>query len=204
MSYAIRYLVILLYLTLSWGFKYQNGVKIKISADNLGSRQVTSAVQVSKEIESPYDVIETLASSLPSEESSTLRLRIKGGSVGTAIFRAELKKELTFFYGCGAKFTTPFNGCENEAEIVAEGKVASLKRFVSIWVKGVCSPINTRKPNFQGPPLIIEVLEGEWSPYSSKLGRKFHVFAGPVPSIATTSAGDGTLEARSMMDSDCR
>lgn len=152
-------------------------------------------------IESPYKIVEDLTSSLPQEKSARVRLRIKGRSVSTAIFRAELKKELTFFYGCGAKFTTPYNGQEDEAEIIAEGRVASLKRFLGIWLKGLCSPMNTRKPNFQGPPLIVEVIEGEWGAHSGELGKIFKISAGPPPSLAETQDGKD-YEVRSMLGSD--
>jgi len=40
----------------------------------------------------------------PITEKSTLDVLVKGSGVCNALFRAELKKELTFFRGCGAKY----------------------------------------------------------------------------------------------------
>jgi hypothetical protein len=35
-------------------------------------------------------------------------------------------------------------------------------------LKGVCSPMEGRKPNFQGPPLVVEVLAGSWEAYTGE------------------------------------
>ena len=177
-------------------FKY-----VKMGCDTSYRRNGAIPHMSCDKIVSPYKVIDALTSSQPEEKSARLRLRIKGDSVSSAIFRAELKKELTFFYGCGAQLITPYDGQECEAEIIAEGRVASLMRFLSIWLRGLSSPMNIRKPNFQGPPLIIEVMEGNWGAYLGQLGRKFEVSAGPPPSLAEVQ--DGTMtEVRSMMGSD--
>jgi hypothetical protein len=44
-------------------------------------------------------------------------------NVNNAIFRAELKKELTFFRGCSAQF---LQISDTRAEVVAEGKTIQL------------------------------------------------------------------------------
>ena len=176
-------------------------MKMRCDTSHTSRRNVGIPYMCGDIIVSPYKVIDALTSSHTEEKSASVRLRIKGDSVNSAIFRAELKKELTFFYGCGARFITPYNGQECEAEVIAEGRVASIKRFLGIWLKGRSSPMNTRKPNFQGPPLIVEVLEGEWGTYSGQLGRRFETSAGPPPSVAEVQ--DGTMaEVRSMMGSD--
>ena len=205
MTHAFSVVCGLILLTATVSFQFQRNMCFRRSGMKCDTSHIHTGragkLYMSGGIESPYKVIEDLAASLPEEKSARLRLHIKGGSISTAIFRAELKKELTFFYGCGAKFTTPYNGKEDEAEILAEGRVSSFKRFLGIWVKGICSPMNTRKPNFQGPPLIIEVLEGEWGAHSGSFGKKFELSAGPPPSLQ--GAQDGSMaEARSMMGSD--
>lgn len=160
-----------------------------------------TSLRMGVSIESAYKAVDELKESVPSEDNSRIRLHVKGTSVSGPVFRAEMKKELTFYYRCGAKFTTPYQGKEDEAEIVAEGKTSSLKRFIGNWVKGVCSPMEVRKPSFQGPPLVIEVLEGAWEQTKEEYKSGVFETASEPPTIAGIRA-DGQREASSMMGSD--
>lgn len=41
---------------------------------------------------------------IPATEKSRLTVKVGGSSVSNAVFRADVKKELTFFRGCGGVF----------------------------------------------------------------------------------------------------
>ena len=164
-------------------------------------REAPTSLQMGATIENAYKTIDEMKESTPSDDKCRMRLHVRGASVSSAVFRAEMKKELTFYYRCGAKFTTPYQGKDDEAEIIAEGKTASLKRFIGIWIKGVCSPMEVRKPNFQGPPLVIEVLEGTWEQIKGEYKSGEFLVATEPPTIADLRA-EGQKEASSMMGSD--
>ncbi len=155
-------------------------------------------------IDGPFKTIDQLRDTLPADDKCRVRLHVKGQSVASAVFRAELKKELTFYYRCGAKFTTPCDGNADEATITAEGKSSGLKRFLGIWLKGVCSPMEGRKPNFQGPPLVVEVLAGSWEAYTGEYQAGTFNTGADEPLLLTKTAGEieGMKEASSMIGSD--
>lgn len=173
----------------------RGGTKV---ASQSGVTRAGNLLMGSSSIESAYKWIDKLADSIPVEDKTRVRLHVRGGSVSSAVFRAEMKKELTFYYRCGAKFTTPYQGNFDEAEIIAEGKTASLKRFIGIWLKGVCSPMEVRKPNFQGPPLVVEVIEGIWEPIKDEFKSGQFLTASEPPAIGTS----GGQEVSSRMGSD--
>jgi len=92
----------------------------------------------------------TLALPPPDVEKTRLVLQIKGDTVNNALFRAELKKELTFFRGCSAVYIQ--NG-EDTAEVVTEGKTKKLLSFLD-WLSDLSLSVSQRKPSFQGPSLV--------------------------------------------------
>jgi hypothetical protein len=85
----------------------------------------------------------------PSVSKSRIQLTITGTSVNNALFRGEVKKELTFLRGCNAVFSTSASDIE-EANIVAEGKTEKIANFLK-WLDSMSIDIALRKPNFIGP-----------------------------------------------------
>jgi hypothetical protein len=90
----------------------------------------------------------------PTEEKARLSLTISGKSLPSALFRSELKKEAVFFRGCAVSFALNSKSSPPVADIEAEGKTQQLVRFLT-WCNYLASDIATRKPNFQGPAVII-------------------------------------------------
>ena len=87
-------------------------------------------------------------------EKTRLVLQIKGDTVNNALFRAELKKELTFFRGCSAVYIQ--NGADT-AEVVTEGKTKKLASFLE-WLSALSLSVSQRRPSFQGPSLVGKEL----------------------------------------------
>jgi acylphosphatase len=81
------------------------------------------------------------------------------------LFRAELKKELTFFRRCSGKFNEINT---NSAHIIAEGKKQQLERFIQ-WLEKYSVPLVKRKVSFQGPSLLVYVHELKWEEYNGDL-----------------------------------
>lgn len=133
-----------------------------------------------------------------SADRARLTLVIAGPSIGNALFRAELKKELTFFRGASAEFT--INSDETLGTIVAEGKREQLERFMG-WVDVLCSDVITRKPSFQGPALVIELLSQRWDAHSGALARGFSA-SKEAPTLAAESAVEKSMDASSMAGTD--
>lgn len=92
----------------------------------------------------------TLATPPLDVEKTRLVLQIKGDTVNNALFRAELKKELTFFRGCSAVYIQ--NGADT-AEVVTEGKTKKLTSFLE-WLSALSLSVSQRRPSFQGPSLV--------------------------------------------------
>ena len=63
----------------------------------------------------------------PTADKSRLRVTISGPSVSSALFRAELKKELCFYRGCRGLFTT-LDSMSGVSELTCEGKTAQISR----------------------------------------------------------------------------
>lgn len=135
----------------------------------------------------------------PSNEKSRLLLLLSGQSVHSAIFRAELKKELTFFRGCSGIFNTQVSGDQQIGEIVAEGKTKQLARFVD-WCKAMASPLSTRKPNFQGPPIVIAIDEMSWKDFKGDISG--FLATDEPPELNVGAKVDGEMEAMSMTGTD--
>lgn len=128
-------------------------------------------------------MIATQIPSTPETEKSQLSLILSGPMVNSAIFRAgikfwklstantnyfsftDLKKELTFFRGCGCVFRTQKQKDKIIGEICAEGKTKQLARFIE-WCMVLTTPLATRKPNFQGPSILLKLETASWNDYT--------------------------------------
>lgn len=146
--------------------------------------------------------MQTISSELTTNrpEKSRLRLLVDGPHATNALFRAELKKELTFFRGCAASFTeiTP-----TSALIIAEGKTRQLDKFID-WVKLYSTPLTQRKPNFQGPSMTIYIADTQWESFSGNM-RGFSS-SSDAPELGALEGaqleGDGRMDARAMTGTD--
>jgi hypothetical protein len=137
--------------------------------------------------------------SAPSTDKARLRLKVSGPSVSSALFRAELKKEICFYRGCRAEFI--HNSQEpNEAEIVCEGKTLQISRFLE-WMKVLSTDISQRKANFQGPSLVAYVIDAQWQDFKGDIPAGF-VATDEAPSLSDGSADGSTMEARNMAGTD--
>ena len=139
---------------------------------------------------------ETLKQATPTGEKTGIKLTIRGKSIGTAVFRAELKKELTFFRGCSADYQISRRG--DEGTLIAEGKTTAIAKFLD-WLRALELPQVERKPNFQGPPTEIIVASGVWQPFGGKI-KGFR--AGTEPPLEGSLIEDGKKEAASMAGTD--
>ena len=139
----------------------------------------------------------TLKEAAPSDAKATLKLTVQGPSINSAIFRADMKKELTFFRGCAANFQLNRKG--DEGVLLAEGKTSNLLKFLD-WLHTLELPQSERKPNFQGPSVQIVIASGVWQPFSSKL-TGFN--AGQTPPLEGAHLMDaGEMEGASMAGTD--
>lgn len=102
----------------------------------------------------------------PTDEKSRLELVCTGKSIDSPLFRAELKKELNFFRGCAGKYD--LNPSTNVLEVVGEGKTKQLIRFLE-WMKSMTTELNTRKPSFQGPAIMIKIDKAKWTTFQGDL-----------------------------------
>jgi hypothetical protein len=149
----------------------------------------------------------------PSTDKARLALQISGPSVTSALFRAELKKELCFFRGCRAFFKTdPRNIQSDVAELVCEGKTVQMVRFLE-WLNALSTDISERKANFQGPSLVSYITKLDWQDFKGDLKPGFSS-SEEAPSLDTGSeedlwtevfadSGDGSqIEAKSMAGTD--
>lgn len=78
----------------------------------------------------------------PGAEKARLQLALVGKNVNNPVFRAELKKELTFFRSCSAAFQ---KNSEEKATVIAEGKTKQLLRFID-WLEGLSTEVAPKKP----------------------------------------------------------
>lgn len=112
------------------------------------------------------DSATTALGNLPTTEKARLSLICTGKSIDSAIFRAELKKELTFFRGCSGIYA--LNPKSNTLEVIGEGKTKQLGRFLD-WMVSLTTDIATRKPNFQGPSIIIKIDKAKWNDFEGTI-----------------------------------
>lgn len=98
-------------------------------------------------------------------DKAQVRISLEGPHSANPLFRAEVKKELTFFRGCHGLFIeiTP-----STVLIVAEGKRVQLDRFLS-WLKQFSIPLTKRKPNFQSPRMMVDIRDIRWETFSGRL-----------------------------------
>ncbi|KAJ1442921.1 hypothetical protein B484DRAFT_426691 [Ochromonadaceae sp. CCMP2298] len=133
----------------------------------------------------------------PEDSKARMAIQIRGKVVNNALFRAELKKELTFFRGCSALY---IQLDEDTAEIVTEGKTAQILSFTT-WLHALSLTVTERKPNFQGPIMEAKVVAAEWLPFEGTL-KGFNA-AADAPTLAPKgSEGGETFEAKSMAGTD--
>lgn len=103
------------------------------------------------------------SSEVPTAPNSRLRVTISGPSITSALFRAELKKELCFFRGCRASFVTPDN-LSGVSELTCEGRTTQISRFL-VWLEALSVEVANRKANFQGPSLVAYIDKMAWEEY---------------------------------------
>ena len=139
----------------------------------------------------------TLKEAAPSDVKATLKLTVKGPSIDSAVFRADMKKELTFFRGCSGNFQLNRKG--DEGVLLAEGKTSALIKFLD-WLRALELPQSERKPNFQGPSVQIVIASGVWQPFSSKLSG-FNAGSEP-PLEGAHKMAAGEMEGASMAGTD--
>jgi len=132
----------------------------------------------------------------PATEKARLRLIIQGDSVNNPVFRAELKKELTFFRGCKGKHSVQ-KGNDKKAEIIGEGKTAALVKFLD-WMSEFKEGAK-RKPSFQGPIITINISSLEWQPFVGDLDG--FSTTSDAPQLQSTDT-EGTIEAKNMTGTD--
>lgn len=101
----------------------------------------------------------------PDSKQNRLQIKIEGPHVNNAVFRAELKKELTFFRGCPAIYTI---ASAETASILTEGKSAQLTKFLR-WLEVLGTSMVSRKPNFQGPSMVINIISKDWQEYKGDI-----------------------------------
>ena len=136
------------------------------------------------------------SSTPPNTEKARLRLLIEGDSVNNPVFRAELKKELTFFRGCKGKHSVQKGNSKN-AEIIGEGKTSALLKFLD-WMNEFREDAK-RKPNFQGPLIKISIKAIEWGKFVGDLeGFTTNEFV----SLDSNSNTEDTVEAKNMAGTD--
>ena len=92
-----------------------------------------------------------------------------------------MKKELTFYRGCDAIFSQI---SDTKAEVLAEGKKIQIRKRFDVsnsfeartiniyfserflrWLEVLGTSLLNRKPNFQGPALLIHIVGLEWQDY---------------------------------------
>ena len=105
----------------------------------------------------------------PTAEKARLALTLAGPSISTALFRAELKKELVFFRGCRAYFT-PVSS--DKSNLICEGKTVQIVKFLD-WLNTLALEVNQRKQNFQGPNLVAQIISMSWEEYKGDLAPGF-------------------------------
>jgi acylphosphatase len=133
----------------------------------------------------------------PVDEMSKMVLQVSGQSVDSAVFRAELKKELTFFRACHGEYL--IHGTD-KAEIVAEGKTKQLEKFI-VWVSSLTRKFEERTPTFVGPPIVIEIEDMKWEAFSGSM-KGFRASEEPPDLDSGANGEEGVLEARNFMGTD--
>jgi hypothetical protein len=111
-------------------------------------------------------------------EKAKVKIMLSGKSASSALFRSAMKKEVVFYRGCAASFKLVSGG--KKAEVVAEGKKAQLDKVLK-WLGDLSLPTDERKPNFQGPSLIVDTDAVTWQDFEGDL--KGFMTAEDVPSL---------------------
>ena len=131
----------------------------------------------------------------PETKEARLVVQLSGPSVTSALFRAELKKELCFFRGCRAYF----DPSGEQSNLICEGQTKQIKRFIE-WLSALSTDVSERKANFQGPSLVAYILSLNWEPVRGDLAAGFSC-SKDVPTLeGTTSSSDS--DGKKMMGSD--
>ena len=131
----------------------------------------------------------------PETKEARLVVQLSGPSVTSALFRAELKKELCFFRGCRAYF----DPSGEQSNLICEGQTKQIKRFIE-WLSALSTDVSERKANFQGPSLVAYILSLSWEPVKGDLAAGFSC-SKDVPTLeGTTSSSDS--DGKKMMGSD--
>lgn len=207
--YALISLIVLLHISDAYGFSGRLLTCSKVEV--IQSSKTCPIFIVNKSYGSSRCIIlnGSSSSSRNSEESDSsnelkqrLRVEVMGPHATNALFRAELKKELTFYRGCSAFFAE--TGRES-AVILAEGRTMQLQKFLG-WLKVFGTELNERKPNFQGPSLIVRIVQMQWEGYTGDL--KGFMTANEAPEISSMAGiqvyrkEGGVMEAGSMAGTD--
>jgi len=134
----------------------------------------------------------------PADDKARVVFKLKGTALSTALFRAELKKELTMFRGCPARFE--LYSSQKEAALIAEGRVTNLKRFGDDWLRTYTLPASERKASFQGPVMQVQVTSAKWETFKQEL--KGFISTVEAPMLDSSSPQEGQKEASAMAGTD--
>lgn len=140
---------------------------------------------------------------IPSTERSRLHLTLQGKSCVSALFRAELKKELNFFRGCNGIYKRANLFSDEIVDIISEGKTSNLIKFLD-WIEVMTKDVSERKANFQSESLTVKVLNLKWENYKGDL--KGFSFLTDSPSLNDmnndVNNNDNTKDAHTMAGTD--
>ena len=149
-----------------------------------------------------------------------MTVRIKGESVYENVLHVELKKELSFFRGCGGILSmqmefseksggeavpAPAGVAVNTVYVTAEDKEVQLNRFLN-WLEVLGTvlgtPLESRKISFQGPPTVVffartDVVWGDVKGFTMAPD-----IPGNGPKDAPVETHGSTMEAKGMHGTD--
>ena len=132
----------------------------------------------------------------PDTEKARLVVQLTGPSVSSALFRAELKKELCFFRGCRAYF----DPSDAQSNLICEGQTKQIKRFIE-WLNALSTDVSERKANFQGPSLVAYITALSWEPAKGDLAAGFSCST-DVPTLEGVIKSSSDSDGKKMMGSD--
>ena len=139
-------------------------IQISSTLSFMGTRTFHTSSYTSKQ--STSDLLASSAEA-PSTVNSRLKVSISGPSISSALFRAELKKELCFFRGCRASFISS-DSLTGVSELICEGKTVQISRFIT-WLEALSVEVSNRKANFQGPSLVAYIDKIAWEEYKVEI-----------------------------------
>eukprot|EP00981_Chlorochromonas_danica_P008662 scaffold2266_cov166-Ochromonas_danica.AAC.12 len=133
----------------------------------------------------------------PATEKAKLIVHFTGEHATNALFRAEIKKEVSFFRGCPAFFEET---SKTTSTLTAEGKTKQLVHVID-WLQEYGKDLSQRKPTFQGPSMVVRIKDLRWDSYEGKL--KGFATSSDAPQLdGARPHQDNTIEAHNMAGTD--